>query len=289
MKNVLTLMRVPHWVKNTLILIPFGLSSVPMKNIGDYISVFFIFGLLASCVYIFNDILDLESDQKHPIKKKRPIASGAISVKNALFLLAALCLPIAILVALLPQKQNTLIICGIYLGINLLYTFFLKKIKYIDLLCLTSFYLIRILLGFKINDISLSPIFILCCIMIFLSLSLNKRVGELALTGSEKLMKRGYEKTDLSALHLISIVSALMTLLLFNLHNIFFLKLVSTDSVIIINFLGMYLIFSFFDPKNMSKDDPIRKVLRSKRILLTGFLFVTYYLFLVQSSLPIAS
>ena len=282
MNSYIRLIRVKHWVKNILIFTAFFLSNKEFsyKNFQHLCLAFISFSLLASCVYIFNDILDRDSDKNHPKKKNRPIASGAISIQKAWIYLGIILTSSIILLCLFAQRSVTLLY-GVYLLINIFYTFFLKKIKYLDIICLISFYIIRILIGADIDNTQLSPIFMLCCITVFTSLSLNKRFGELLLMGG-KVTKRGYNSEDMSTLNNISIISAFITLLLFNLHNILFLKITDYFSVIIINFLGIYLILSFFDPKRSSIDDPVSKILDSKPILLAAFLFAAYYLFLLN-------
>ena len=87
MKNYIKLIRVKHWLKNGLIFVPLFFS----KNLLNYEKIilciigFFVFSFISSVVYIINDINDVENDKKHEIKKKRPIASGLISIKNAIF------------------------------------------------------------------------------------------------------------------------------------------------------------------------------------------------------------
>ena len=281
--SYIKLIRLKHWVKNLLIFTAFFLSKKEFSatTLKHLILAFFSFGLLASCVYIFNDILDQKSDRNHPIKKHRPIASGVISIQKAWLYLSIMFIAAFSILLFIPYPI-VYYLYGLYLLINLSYTFILKKKKYLDIICLVSFYIIRILIGSKIDNTLLTPIFILCCITVFTSLSLSKRLGEIYLMRDKKILNRAYSTEDTFLLHTASIVSAFITLLLFNLHNIFFLKITDYSSVIIINFLGIYIILSFFDLKKETTDDPVSKILNSKKVLLASILFAAYYLFLLN-------
>ena len=85
MKNYIRLMRVHHYIKNILVLTPLLFSGqlFDQKKMMDSMMGFVCFCLLSSIIYIINDINDREHDKNHPVKCKRPIASGAIAVPNA--------------------------------------------------------------------------------------------------------------------------------------------------------------------------------------------------------------
>ena len=93
MIKYLKLIRVKHWIKNFLIFLPLIFSkNINIDNIKLVILGFISFSLASSAIYIINDIKDKEKDSKHPTKKNRPIASGAISVNNALLVMVILLL-----------------------------------------------------------------------------------------------------------------------------------------------------------------------------------------------------
>lgn len=88
--NLLKLIRPHQWLKNVFVMIPmfFGGSLLDPSDIRASVVTFFAFSFIASSVYCFNDIIDVEADRRHPVKCKRPIASGAISVRSAWALMA---------------------------------------------------------------------------------------------------------------------------------------------------------------------------------------------------------
>src|SRR5690606_28055262 len=112
-----------QWSKNLFIFLPafFGLKLMEIVVIQNLLITFFAFSFLASAVYVFNDMLDIDSDRVHPNKRKRPLASGAISIGEAsILIIFLLCLSSALFVIL----NNTIVIAIaiIYLIQNILYT-----------------------------------------------------------------------------------------------------------------------------------------------------------------------
>ena len=87
-KNYVKLLRIEQWLKNFVIFIPlFAYGEMNINDLLNLILVFVFFSFVVSSTYVLNDILDLESDSNHPIKNKRPLASGKISIKKAKFVL----------------------------------------------------------------------------------------------------------------------------------------------------------------------------------------------------------
>jgi len=167
-----------------------------------------IFSLIASAVYIFNDLADLESDRQHPTKKLRPIASGKLSIRAAwtfgiLFLLISF--PLAYMLS-----PAFLIICMIYFVLNLLYSFKLKHVPLIDVLVLASFYLLRVTSGTTLIEVKrFSPWLFVVTSLFALFIGFGKRRAELVLqlknSGSIRPVLDGYSIILLD--QLINIVS----------------------------------------------------------------------------------
>lgn len=134
LKNYLKLIRTGYYVKNILVWAPL-LFSGQLLQPGKLLSVllgFLAFCLMSSVVYVINDIMDVEKDRKHPIKCNRPIASGAISLRNA-WILAAVLFVLSMACNLTVFRLSGLIILLLYLGINLGYCFGLKNLPICDL------------------------------------------------------------------------------------------------------------------------------------------------------------
>jgi 4-hydroxybenzoate polyprenyltransferase len=178
-KAIIKLLRPKQWVKNSFVLaaIIFSGKFLDTNILAKNIAVMFMFCLTSSCVYILNDIIDVEKDRCHPKKKFRPIASGDVSITQAVILGIILLL----IVVLGTYKINplALIIIVVYLVLNVLYSFKLKHIIIIDVMVITLGFVLRIECGSVVASVSLSPWLILCTILLSLFLALNKRKSEI--------------------------------------------------------------------------------------------------------------
>lgn len=149
---------------------------------------FFGFSLIASAVYIHNDITDKKFDAQHPEKKKRSIASGAISIKNARVIQFSLITTGLLILAILSIE--IMLLGALYLVINLLYSQFLKQIPLVDLIPILSGYFIRLLIGEKVADAPLSIWVLIMVGMLALYLVLMKRYGDVKLFQSTGVQHR---------------------------------------------------------------------------------------------------
>jgi len=176
MKKYLSLIRLSQWSKNLLIFIPIiAAKKYEIIYFQNGLFGFVIFGLLASSIYIFNDIIDFDKDRKHPTKKFRSLASGEIS-KNKAIILGIIFLSLSILFG---YNHNLLSIIFFYILLNILYNFFLKKFKFLDIFTLSFFYIIRIMFGGKILNLEISYYLYIFSFFIFFSLAGMKRLNEL--------------------------------------------------------------------------------------------------------------
>ena len=185
MKYYLKLIRVKHYLKNLLIFFPlfFNGSIMDVTLIIKCLIGFISFCFISSCVYIMNDIKDAENEKKHPIKKNRPIASGIVSIKNASILIILLFLLsiLIILFGIIFFGINVFAIFYllIYFVLNILYSFVLKKIPIIDIICLACFYLIRVIYGGFVTDIDISNWLFLTVFFSSLYFGYGKRRNEI--------------------------------------------------------------------------------------------------------------
>ncbi len=203
-------MRPKQWAKNGFLLaaIVFDRKLLDPAALLHTAAGALLFSLLASGIYLLNDIADLESDRNHPEKSKRPISSGKLPLPVAWTAgvgLILLVLPLAYLL-----EADFLIICLIYLLLNLSYSFFLKHIPLLDVLVLASFYVIRVTAGVTLIDVKrFSPWLYVVTTLFALFIGLGKRRAELVLDTSSRNAHRpvldGYSVELLD--QLISIVS----------------------------------------------------------------------------------
>ncbi len=198
-KVILKLLRVHQWTKNSLIAVPAVLASEILK--GDTpmaVALGFIaFSMLASTIYIVNDLFDLTADRKHKTKKNRPLAAGRISIPLALLIGAATLMISLVVGSFLPFEFQMVMLC--YALLTTLYTFVFKRMLLIDVLSLAGLYTIRVLTGAAATAIDTSFWLLAFSVFFFLSLALVKRFVELTGvpdTETEKVAGRGYRVVD---------------------------------------------------------------------------------------------
>lgn len=184
--NYIKLMRPKHYIKNFLIFLPvlFNGNLFDVNCIITTLLGFLCFSLLASSIYVLNDIRDVEKDKKHKIKKYRPIASGAISLKNAYIFFSILIFLVFGLCFLFKFDLNSILILVIYFLLNCSYSLGLKNIPLIDIVILVSGFLLRVLFGAVILDIAVSSWLYLTVISVSFYLGLGKRRNEFIKNGS---------------------------------------------------------------------------------------------------------
>jgi 4-hydroxybenzoate polyprenyltransferase len=139
----------------------------------------FIFSILTASIYFFNDVLDIARDRLHPVKKKRPIASGQISVPLALlvFIVGSF---VSLYLAYLVNFFFFLA-CLTYFGLQISYSLVLKRIALIDILAIASGFIIRVYAGALAINVHMNVWFLLCVISLALFLAAGKRRTELAI------------------------------------------------------------------------------------------------------------
>lgn len=215
--------RIHQWVKNLLILIPLLAAHQfdNLQNISLVLLAFLVFGLTASSVYVLNDVIDIEDDRHHAIKKKRPFASGDLSL-----LFAWICWPclaaIAFILATLFLPFPFIAVLALYLLLTLAYTFRLKQVAIVDVLVLAGLYTLRIIAGATAISVPLSFWLLTFSMFIFLSLAFVKRFSELLMAkkgGHLGLVRgRGYKSDDLGAISGMGVASGYLSVLVLALY-----------------------------------------------------------------------
>jgi len=198
-RTVVKMLRVHQWAKNTLIAVPMVLAH-EYFNMAMFVScvlAFVSFSAAASAIYIVNDFFDLALDRAHPTKRKRPFASGLLSMP---FGIASVGILLAVSVAaacFLPIEFAGVL--GAYLIITTAYSLSLKRMLLIDVLTLAGLYTMRILAGAAATSVDVSFWLLAFSIFFFLSLALVKRFVELRATGLQpgtRIAGRGYRAED---------------------------------------------------------------------------------------------
>ena len=210
----LQLLRPHQWYKNLVIFIGlvfsqnlFNIEYLIITSIG-----FIVLCSISGANYIINDIVDLEKDRKHPVKKKRPIASGEINKTNAV-IFAVLLIIFSFSVSFWINFNFGLIVLSLFL-LTQTYSFFLKKICFLDVLMISMNFVLRAVAGAIIINVRVSPWLIISCFFVALFLALGKRKAELNLriNSSEQTREslRIYTKEIIDTLILIPLVMVLV-------------------------------------------------------------------------------
>lgn len=174
-------MRPKQWSKNLLVFAGF-LFTIEKSPPGDFWRVmlaFMLYCMISGAVYIFNDTVDVKRDRHHPVKRKRPIASGQVPVGvAAVFAVFLTAVSLAGGFRLSPYFGLTLVV---YMLLTSAYSFKLKHVVILDLLVLASGFVIRAVAGAVAIDVAISPWLLLCTTLLALFLGLSKRRHEIVI------------------------------------------------------------------------------------------------------------
>jgi 4-hydroxybenzoate polyprenyltransferase len=181
-KALIKTLRVKQWIKNLFVLLALIFTKNYTDSVltGKAVSGFLLFCFLSSSVYLLNDVLDIEADRKHPIKKRRPIPAGEISIGFALTLAVVLCV-FSLVMSYALLGDLFLLIAVIYTVLNLLYTIVLKHVVIVDVLIIAIGFVLRAMAGAAAINVEISNWLLLCTILLSLFLALSKRRHELVL------------------------------------------------------------------------------------------------------------
>jgi len=174
-------MRPGQWVKNTLVFAPliFAMRVSDPEAVVRVALTFVLFCLLAGGVYLINDVLDRDRDREHPLKKERPVASGALPARTAAAAGTAAVF-LAIAASLFLSLGTALTLAG-YLALNFAYSRHLKNLVIIDVMAIAAGFLLRVVAGAQAIPVSVSFWLLLCTGLLALFLAFGKRRHELLL------------------------------------------------------------------------------------------------------------
>lgn len=207
-KLYLQLARPHQYVKNGFVWLPifFGLKLGNLWALEQTLIAFVAFCLAASGVYVLNDLKDIQEDRRHPTKKNRPLASGAISPRGAVIFMAGLLLLAALAGSLLP-KPDFLLILGAYLLLNVAYSFFLKHQAILDVVCIALGFVLRVLAGGVAAAVPISHWIVIMTFLLAIFLALAKRRDDLLLATEGQGARRAI---DGYSLEFVSVSMAVM-------------------------------------------------------------------------------
>ena len=175
-RNVVKTIRVWQWVKNLVVFtMPIGLGTLDLSILFKVLISFFGISLISSANYVVNDIIDIDIDKSHPIKKNRPIANGSITLKSAK-LLSLIILTTGFLILNYLNTETLLFGLAYFVG-GILYTWKFKFIPYIDVITISFLFLIRVWIGSAAVNIEPSSFLTSFIFFSSLCLALSKRIS----------------------------------------------------------------------------------------------------------------
>jgi len=186
-RDLVTSVRPKQWTKNLVVFagLIFSQSLKDPYLLLRAAASFFLFSLLSGSLYIVNDIVDLKEDREHPLKSKRPVASGRLRKGPALICavsLALLSLSISLLVG-----GRFFVVAAVYLTLSLTYSFLLKGVVILDVLAIAFGFVLRAVAGAVAIDVEISTWLLVCTVLLALFLALSKRRHELLLLEGSRL------------------------------------------------------------------------------------------------------
>jgi 4-hydroxybenzoate polyprenyltransferase len=190
LRDAIQLMRPRQWTKNLVVLAAIIFSD-QLFNLSHAITIalaFVSFCLVSSALYALNDVVDAERDRLHPIKKERPVASGRMTPSTALAISAVL----SVLGIVLGWTIGVyfFMALGVYVALQLLYSFGLKNIAIVDLLLISGGFVVRAVAGALAIQVTVSPWLVVCTALLAMFLVTAKRRHELVLLQGESLDHR---------------------------------------------------------------------------------------------------
>ncbi len=278
--EIIKTIRVHQWVKNLLIFIPAILSLQPFVDLlGDLVSGFFAFSFIASAFYILNDLFDIENDRVHHSKKNRAFASGSLSINQGFFIFIFL-IAAAILISIsLPQAFQLLLL--LYAVATFTYSKYLKKLVIFDILTLSALYLLRVITGGALVELTISNWLLTFSVFFFLFLASVKRWVELDKLNAEVVTGRGYQISDKSFIANLSYFSGLISILVICLYieSQQALTLYNQSKILWLTpIILLYWVLEtlFKVERGQINEDPVKYALKSKTsyMALIGFIII---------------
>lgn len=267
-RNILRLLRPKHYIKNVLVLIPLVFSNQLLHagNITPAVVALVTFSLVASIVYIINDIQDVNKDRQHPVKKHRPLASGAVSVSQATLVAGALAVLTVVIGYAGGLTLASWLLLASYVVINIGYSFGLKNVPIADIALLVSGFVIRVLFGASVFDIAVSHWLYMTILAGAFYVSLGKRRNEIITNGTKS--RKVNELYSLQFLDKNMYVCMGLTLVFYSLWATDPSKEGTLLYLTIPLVILIFMTYSLTIEKNDSTGDPVDVLMKSKPLLI---------------------
>ncbi len=289
MNPYIKLLRTEQYIKNLFVFAPlfFGNYFLNIEAFKTVVIVFICFTIAASSIYILNDYFDVNEDRAHPVKRKRPIASGTVKTSKALILMAILM--ITSLSISLYMSKSLFIVIIIYIILNVLYSKWLKHIAILDINVIAIGFVLRLFAGSVVLQINSSVWILLITYLLALFLAIGKRRTDVVLSENGLEVRKNIDGYNLTFIDTVLgiLASTIIVCYIFycnspeilkNYHS----KLIYLSIIFVANGILRYLKLAIVDQSTYS---PTVIVLKDRFIQITilcWLLLMSYLLYFIQ-------
>ena len=282
-KHIIKVARPTHWMKNIFVILPvfFGGAILNTTQAISAALTFMSFSLAASAIYCLNDIIDVDADRAHNVKRHRPIASGAITIPQAYGMMSISLLASIVLMLLLPEGQaNTITVIITYFLLNVAYCLKLKEYAIIDVCIVASGFVLRILAGGFATGVHLSKWIVLMTFLLTLFLAFAKRRDDvLKMNETGRAPRKNTSRYNLTFINQAITITGTVMLVCYIMYTVSpeIIAQFGTDklyltSILVILALLRYLQIAVVDEKS---GDPVKVVLSDRA---TQFILMAWVL-----------
>lgn len=281
-KNYLSLFRISQWFKNIFVFVPLVFShNLFTEKFFISVKAFLAFSIASSISYIINDLFDYDLDKNHPVKKNRPITSGRVTKKGAV--LSAVLLFAFLFILAWEMNSKFISVLGLYLLINFLYSTLLKNISILEILTIAFGFMLRIIGGAYVINVSLSSWLILTTLFLSLFLAINKRIAEINISGTTS--RKVLEFYSREYLNQISSISTTGIIICYSLYTVSerTIKEFNTENLV---FTTVFVVFGIFRyllilNKENNGENIIETIFNDFPSILNIFLYIITILILI--------
>ena len=281
--HIIKVARPTHWLKNIFVILPvfFGGAILNTTQAISAALTFMSFSLAASAIYRLNDIIDVDADRAHNVKRHRPIASGAITIPQAYGMMTISLLASIVLMLLLPEGQaNTITVIITYFLLNVAYCLKLKEYAIIDVCIVASGFVLRILAGGFATGVQLSKWIVLMTFLLTLFLAFAKRRDDvLKMNETGRAPRKNTSRYNLTFINQAITITGTVMLVCYIMYTVSpeIIAQFGTDklyltSILVILALLRYLQIAVVDEKS---GDPVKVVLSDRA---TQFILMAWVL-----------
>ncbi len=279
LKNAYLTIRLQHCTKNLLVFLPVMASH----NFEYYfLKISFLCFLCMTAItfgtYFFNDIIDINHDRAHPLKKYRPIAAGKLKIFEG-FIIGTFLILMSLGLSILINNKLFFTLCT-YLIISIIYSLFLKKIIWLDVAVLSSLFVIRIIVGNFGTEIPLSFWLLGFAVPLFFALALIKRLAEIInISEISELIGRGYHSRDKLIVSRVVMFSSAICIVILLLYSFSESATKLYSSNILVSFVSLVIAFWLYRILSITnlgqmKYDPVLFALTDKISYIYGIVVI---------------